>query len=58
MEKLECIIVHGSMLSVSSLSSLACHSNDVYYFTDARDDEIVHKRGGLLQTFQNAVAEQ
>ena len=55
MEKLEWIIVHGSMPSVSSLASL---SDDVCYFTDDRDDEIVRKRSGLLQTFQNAVAEQ
>ena len=48
---LECIIVHGSMLSVSSASlSLATSDlDDLYYFTDVRDSEIAHKRGGVLK---------
>ena len=57
MEKLECIIVHGSMPIVSSLAflSLATMTICKYCFSDVRDGEIVRKRGGLLQTCQHVV---
>ena len=35
-----------------------CRPDDLYYFIDVRDGEIVRKRGWLLRTFKHAVAEQ
>ena len=49
MEKLECIIVHRSMPLVSSFP------DDLYYLSDVRDGEIVHKRSRLLKPFKHAV---
>ena len=37
---------------------LSRHPEDLCYFTDVHDGEIVRKRGRLLQFFQHAVAEQ
>ena len=64
MEKLECIIVHRSLvplvpvLSFKFGLSLTCHPDNFYYFSDVRDGEIVRKRSRLLNPFKHVVVQQ
>ena len=46
MVKLECVIVHRSipLVSILFVFSLTCHPDDLYYFSDVRDGEIVCKQ--------------
>ena len=59
MEELECVIVHRHhALSFWFGLSLTCHPYELYYFSDVRDGEIVHKQSRLLKPFEHALVQQ